>query len=74
MRGLPGVSVNSASSDDGLTALHHAASGGHTTIVRLLLAHNANLHAETVDGKNPLQLATQRGHKDVATLLKNHGA
>ena len=69
-----GVGVNSASSDDGLTALHHAASQGHTAIVQLLLAHNANLHAETMDGKTPLQLAAQHGHRDIVNLLKSHGA
>jgi ankyrin repeat protein len=41
--------------------------------VELLLANKAEVNAKDKDGKTPFQLATDKGHKDVADVLRQYG-
>jgi uncharacterized protein len=50
-----------------------AAANGHLEIVKTLLEHGAELHARTEDGKNALQFAEERGHKEVPNHLRGLG-
>jgi ankyrin repeat protein len=49
--------------------MHSAAANGNEALVELLLAEGADPEARTDDGKTPLDLAAERGHEVVATLL-----
>ncbi|KAK6083476.1 multiple ankyrin repeats single KH domain (pfs domain-containing protein) [Seiridium cupressi] len=53
----------------GWTALSMAAYGGHLSIARLLLDHDADMDNIDVDGDTPMQLAATRGHSDIAILF-----
>jgi len=66
-----GLDVNSVSRER-LTALHHAARGGHTRTVEMLLRRGAKCHGYGLEG--PLYLAATNGHEDVARVLPDHGA
>lgn len=60
----------------GLTALHYAAGCGRKAVVELLLANKADVNAkckEKFGGKTPLDLALEKGFKDIAELLRKHG-
>merc|ERR1712216_360363 len=59
-----------AADDDGQTACHAAASGGHVNIVRFFLEHDAPSCA-VPDALQwiPLHLAAAEGHVDLARLL-----
>ena len=59
--------------NDGETALHKAANNGYEEIVKLLLAHGAEVNAISHKGHTPLHRAA-RGHKEIAELLLTHGA
>jgi len=59
-----------AGDEYGATALHHAAIKAHLQIVRLLLAHGANLQLKDTKGRTPLMAATQQGQTAVVELLK----
>jgi len=52
------------------TPLHYAAERGNLEIVKLLLAHGANPDARDNYGETPSAIAQQKGHYDVADLLK----
>ena len=60
---------------EGMTALHHAASLGHSDIVRLLLSKcgadsEADLaHAQNNEFDTPLHLAAMHGHTEVVKIL-----
>jgi ankyrin repeat protein len=58
----------------GLTALHHAAVGGHGGIVSLLLNHGANVALEDHGRLTPLCLALDSGHIEIAELLISRGS
>ena len=58
---------------DGGTALHAAASRGHTEIAALLIAHGASVNARTRDGLSPLDFARTAGHQDLVPLLQSTG-
>ncbi|KAI6083622.1 hypothetical protein F4821DRAFT_190283 [Hypoxylon rubiginosum] len=53
----------------GWSALSMCAYGGHVAIARLLLEHGADLYNVDVDGDTPIQIASTRGHSEVAILF-----
>ena len=70
-----GADVNATSRNQtGFSPLMAASEDGNKDIVKLLLAQGADIHARTNDGKTALSFAVEKGHNDVATLLKDHGA
>lgn len=58
----------------GATALHVAASRGHTDVVAVLLEAGSQATALTRRGESALQLATRNGHVDVVRTLSQAGA
>jgi ankyrin repeat protein len=71
-----GADVNArAVSNEGtrdLTALHWAAHNGHTETVKFLIAKGADAHTKDKDGDTLLDVAAQKGHKDLVELLRQH--
>ena len=55
------------------TPLMEAASAGHTDIVRLLIAHGADVNAQSSSGNTPLMYECARGHEDVVRVLLEAG-
>jgi ankyrin repeat protein len=55
--------------DGRTTPLHEAAKSGSAEVVRLLLEHGADRALKNGDGKTALELATERGHVELAELL-----
>jgi ankyrin repeat protein len=47
-----------------------AAANGQEAIAHLLVEHGAQVDARTDDGKTPYDLASERGHRQVAEWLK----
>ncbi|NIN67511.1 MAG: ankyrin repeat domain-containing protein, partial [Anaerolineae bacterium] len=56
------------------TPLHKAAFGGNVELARLLLERGADVAAMTDDGRTPLDIAIERGHAELADVLRRHGA
>jgi ankyrin repeat protein len=50
--------------------LHEAAANGDREIVDLLLKAGADRRAKTSGGKTPADLATEKGHQELAALLR----
>ncbi|XP_073518278.1 ankyrin repeat domain-containing protein 49 isoform X1 [Phyllobates terribilis] len=65
--------VNVTDEDD-YTPLHRASYNGHLSIVRELIAKDANLCAVTLDGWTPLHSACKWNNPAVASFLLQHGA
>ena len=59
-----------AKNNHGMTLLHAAAHGNAWDVAADLIARGADIHAKDNDGKTPLQLAEQRGHREVLKLLR----
>ena len=57
----------------GHSPLLEAAANGRIDIVRTLAAYGADLHARTDAGKNALNFAEERGHKEVTEFLLGQG-
>jgi hypothetical protein len=51
-----------------------AASGGHTDVVRLLLAKGADVNAKKYRGQTALMEAAENGHTDIVKILLDKGA
>lgn len=51
-----------------------AARGGHASIVRLLLDHNANIHVRDRSNKTALMMAATYGHTRIVRMLLENGA
>ncbi len=58
----------------GWTALHYAATGGHTDVIQLLLDESAYIDAESPNGTTPLMMAARYGNEKAVQLLINEGA
>lgn len=69
-----GAEVNHASILDKTTVLHTAASLGHVSIARALLAKNANINAQDDLGHTPLILAAKEGRANMVQMLLDEGA
>ena len=69
-----GADANAAQ-NDGMTALHWAASGNDVEMARTLLYAGATVRAATrLGGYAPLHLASRAGHAEVADMLLEAGA
>jgi hypothetical protein len=68
-----GAAVN-AEDDAGNTPLCAATESGRTVVCKYLIAKGADVKTVAVYGRNLLHVAARNGHKDVAELLKSHGA
>ena len=60
--------------NDKCSSLHFAAANGHTEIVKLLIAANAEVNAVNNLQKTPLHLAARSGHTEIVKLLIENGA
>lgn len=58
----------------GFTALHYAATGGHTDVLTVLLDGGADVNARGSRGETPLLLAASKGNVGVVELLIERGA
>ncbi len=68
-----GADVNHRYEGGAFSPILSAAAEGDPRIVRLLLEHGANPNVRTADGKTPLTLATEKGHREAAVVLRRHG-
>ncbi len=69
-----GADVNAAQ-NDGMTALHWAAAGGHAEMARTLLYAGAAVRSTTrLGGYTPLHLAARSGDAGIAGILLDAGA
>lgn len=67
-----GVNINERS-DDGRTALHMAAADQQeTAVVDLLLQSGIDCDAKSKSGKTALNMAEEKGHRDIAKVIKLH--
>jgi len=65
--------VNVISTSKGISALHAAAGGGHTEIVRMLLDHHADVNViSTSKGISALHAAAGGGHTEIVRMLLDH--
>lgn len=55
-------------------ALWCAAAAGHTSIVKLLVRHGANVNSTTKTNSTPLRAACFDGHYEIVKYLVAHGA
>ena len=58
----------------GWTALFFAAWAGEADAVRLLIDGGADVNIRDTAGETALSMAVKEGHKEVATMLRQHGA
>jgi ankyrin repeat protein len=57
------------------TPLHCAASrSGNLDVARLLVEHGANIEAEDWKSRTAFQVASEKGHHDLAKFLSDHGS
>ena len=58
----------------GWTPLHYAASGGHASVIAMLLENSAYIDAESPNGTTPLMMAAMYGSEESVNLLLQEGA
>jgi ankyrin repeat protein len=56
------------------TPTHLTAYNRHLGIVKLLLENGADVHALNDEGETAYQLSLKRGFREIADLLREHGA
>jgi ankyrin repeat protein len=77
---LQGANVNTATTDNGMTALMGASRNGYLKIAQLLVEKGANVNAscswfyKQEHGMTALMLASQEGHLEIVQLLVERGA
>ncbi|MDA7520605.1 ankyrin repeat domain-containing protein [bacterium] len=54
-------------------SIHKAAKDGNIEAVKQHLAAGVDVNAKDVDGQTPLDWAVDKGHKEIADLLRKHG-
>jgi ankyrin repeat protein len=52
--------------------LHRSSSHGWLKVVRLLLSYGAKVDGKDGEGKTPFQIASKKGHHEIAKLLSEH--
>lgn len=55
------------------TALHYASFNGKKDCIEFLLSNGADVNIRSICG-TALSLAISKGHKEIAELLRKHGA
>lgn len=68
------MNVNTSGQPSGKTALHRAASNGHTQICALLIQQGAGLNMQDAQGNTPSTLACENKHNETVLLLHKSGA
>jgi ankyrin repeat protein len=68
-----GADVN-ASDAAGWRPLHLAAANNNMDAIMALIAQGADVSAGNGEGLTPLSLAQEKNHREVAALLRKHGA
>ena len=69
------TNINSLSKKNGLSPLHIACRDGHTDIVYILVCDGgANVNLLCKDGFRPIDMAKEKGHKEISEFLKANGA
>jgi ankyrin repeat protein len=53
--------------------MHFSVDHGHLGIVKLLLERGADVHALGENGETSYQISLQRGYREIADLLREHG-
>ena len=72
-----GADVNAqvtGSDSSGRTPLHLTMLFNRADVIRVLLAHGANVDAEDSEGRTPFQIASAKGYDEMMKLLSEHGA
>ncbi|MCX5643647.1 MAG: ankyrin repeat domain-containing protein [Phycisphaerae bacterium] len=70
-----GADINAKTTNEHWTTpLHSAAFAGHKEMVELLIARGADANIRNYRGHTALDLAEQRGHTEIAEVLRKHGA
>jgi hypothetical protein len=69
-----GVPINATDHSDWRTGLHAAAVGGDLRTTEYLVSKGADVNVLDRSGDSPLELASERGHRQVASFLEAHGA
>ena len=69
-----GATVDIVRANDGRTPLADAADRGRTDIVKLLLAHGADMNTLDKAGNTPLVMPIKNGHSEIVRLLLQAGA
>ncbi|KAL5509789.1 hypothetical protein EMCRGX_G005215 [Ephydatia muelleri] len=67
-----GADVNIVTSDDGWSPLITASFYGHTAIVKTLIKAGVNVNHANKDGETALDLAVEKGHKEIIEVLKTY--
>lgn len=69
-----GLSINTTERSDWRTGLHAAAAVGDLAMAQYFVSKGSDVNALDRSGDSPLELATEKGHKQVADFLNAHGA
>lgn len=67
------LDINDRTEDEGKTALHWAAGGGHIEVVRLLIQHGATIMIRDNFAMDPLSTAAFFGRNDIILLFLENG-
>lgn len=68
-----GAEVNAKASNYNYAPLHLAALNGRKAVAELLIDKGADVNARSETGVTPLDLATEKGKKELVELLRKHG-
>src|SRR6267142_3631226 len=61
--------VNSRSFDKKLMPLHLALQEGHLEVAQILVEHDADMAAQTEDGRSPVHMVSRQGHVELVRLM-----